>query len=473
MAAYPPGDSARLGNPGGSPHLLGMAPFFDDDEPELSSALLDGVRSAALPLTGEASEPDALLESIGEARFVLLGEATHGTHEFYALRAALTRRLISEHGFTAVAVEADWPDALRVNAFVHGEGGDADANAALGNFERFPRWMWRNREVEELVRWMRAHNAAQPPELRAGFFGLDLYSLHASMRAVVDYLEKVDPEAARRARERYGCFEHFGEEPRSYGHATAYGYADTCEDAVVEQLLELQRRRPRGARDEDERFFAEQNARLARDAERYYRAMYAGRNEGWNLRDTHMADAADALAEHLGRKGGRPARLVVWAHNSHLGDARATQLGDQGELNLGQLLRERHGKAVYSVGFSTYTGTVIAAKEWGGPGLRRRLRPALRGSYEHLFHEVGIPRFVLRMEDLGEAASGLRERRLERAIGVVYAPRTERWSHYFLADLPAQFDALVHYDETFALRPLDADAGHEEEDAPDTYPFGL
>jgi erythromycin esterase-like protein len=450
-----------------------MAPFFDDETPDASPMLLDGVRLAALPLTGAVSDLDPLVESLGQARFVLLGEATHGTHDFYALRAALTRRLISEHGFTAVAVEADWPDALRANAFVHSEGEDTEPEAALGNFERFPRWMWRNQDVAELLRWMRAHNAARPPEQRAGFYGLDLYSLHASMQAVVDYLEKVDPEAAQRARKRYGCFDHFGEDPQSYGHATAYGYEESCEDAVVEQLLELQRRSARSGRDEDAHFFAEQNARLARGAEAYYRTMYAGRNDSWNLRDTYMADTADALARHLGRKLGQPARIVVWAHNSHLGDARATQLGDQGELNLGQLLRERHGKAVYSVGFTTHTGTVIAAKEWDGPGLRRRIRPALPGSYEHLFHETGLPRFLLRMEDLGEAASGLRERRLERAIGVVYAPHTERWSHYFLADLPAQFDAVVHYDETWALRPLDADAGHEEEDAPDTYPFGL
>ncbi len=452
-----------------------MAPFLNSSgsEREISQTLLDGVRSAAWPLAGAGTDLDVLLESARQARFVLLGEATHGTHDFYALRAALTRRLIAEHGFTAVAVEADWPDALRVNAYVHGEGEDATAEEALGDFERFPRWMWRNREVVELVEWLLAHNATRPPEQQAGFYGLDLYSLHASMRAVVDYLEQVDPQAARRARERYGCFERFGEDPRRYGHATAYGYADTCEDAVVAQLLELQRRQPQGARDEDLRFFAEQNARLARDAEAYYRTMYAGRNESWNLRDTHMADAADALAEHLRRKVGREARMVVWAHNSHLGDARATQLGDQGELNLGQLLRERHVGGAYSVGFTTYTGVVIAAKEWDGPGLRRRIRPALAGSYEHVFHEVGLGRFVLRMTDLGEAAAGLRERRLERAIGVVYVPRTERWSHYFQADLPAQFDAVVHCDETWALKPLDAEAGHEEEDAPDTYPFGL
>jgi erythromycin esterase-like protein len=443
-----------------------------DDAREIPPALLEGVRAAALPVSGGAEDLDPLVERIGDARLVLLGEATHGTHEFYRTRAALTRRLISEHGFSGVAVEADWPDALRVNAFVHGEGSDASAADALGDFQRFPRWMWRNREVEELVTWLRAHNASVAPELRAGFYGLDLYSLHASMRAVVEYLDKVDPVAARRARERYACFEHFGEEPQAYGHATAYGYADTCEDQVWAQVVELRGRAPLNARDEDARFFAEQNARLAADAEGYYRAMFAGRNEGWNLRDTHMADTADALLGHLSR-GGRTARLVIWAHNSHLGDARATQMGDQGELNLGQLLRQRHGRAAYSVGFTTYTGTVIAAREWDEPGLRRRVRPALRGSYEHLFHEVGLPSFLLRMEDLGEAAGGLRERRLERAIGVVYVPRTERWSHYFHADLPAQFDAVLHFDETRALRPLDADAGHEEEDAPDTFPFGL
>jgi erythromycin esterase-like protein len=443
-----------------------------DDEREIPPALLEGVRAAALPLSGRPSDLDPLIESIGDARFVLLGEATHGTHEFYQARAALTRRLISEKGFTAVAVEADWPDALRVNAFVHGEGEDKDANSALGDFQRFPRWMWRNREVEDLITWLHAHNAAQPPERRAGFYGLDLYSMHASMRAVVAYLEGVDPVAAQRARQRYACFEHFGEEPQAYGQATSFGYADTCEDQVWAQLVELQRRVPTGARDEDARFFAEQNARLAANAEGYYRAMYAGRHEGWNLRDTHMADTADALAAHLSRRG-QPARMVIWAHNSHLGDARATQLGEQGELNLGQLLRERHGKATFNVGFTTYTGVVIAAHEWDEPGLRRRIRPAIPGSYEHLLHQVGVPNFLLRMEDLGEAASGLRERRLERAIGVIYAPRTERWSHYFLADLPAQFDAVLHYDVTRALRPLDADAGHEEEDAPDTYPFGL
>lgn len=444
------------------------------DTEDISPILLDGLRVAAQPLTDTASDFDALIASIGDARFVLLGEATHGTLEFYRARALLTRRLIAEHGFSAVAVEADWPDALRVNAFIQDESDDKHPQDALANFERFPRWMWRNTEVAELVRWLREYNDSLPRERKAGFYGLDLYSLHASMRAVVAYLETVDPEAARRARERYACFDRYGPDPQAYGHATAYGFSDNCEDAVVRQLMELRELSAQGAIEEDAQFYAEQNARLARDAELYYRSMYAGRNEGWNLRDTHMADTADALADFLTRRRGEgPARLVVWAHNSHLGDARATEMGEKGELNLGQLLRERHGRETFNLGFTTYTGTVIAAREWDEPGLRRRVRPALRGSYEHVFHEVGIPRFILDMEDLGEAASGLRERRLERAIGVVYSPRTERWSHYFSADLPAQFNAVLHYDETRALQPLDADAGHEEEDTADTYPFGL
>jgi erythromycin esterase-like protein len=453
-----------------------MNPFDEEDrEKGFRPELIDGVRTAAIPLKDEDSDYDALIESIGAARFVLLGEATHGTHEFYRARATLTRRLIAEQGFTAVAVEADWPDALRLNQYIQGEETDAKAMDAFDDFQRFPRWMWRNAEVLELVEWLREHNAAQGPAgVQAGFYGLDLYSLHASMREVVRYLETRDPEAAEQARARYACFDRFGSEPQAYGHATAYGFEDPCEAEVIQQLIELRQREvEHGTREQDALFYAQQNARLAIDAEAYYRAMYAGRNESWNLRDTHMADTADALSEYLSRRHGKQARLVIWAHNSHLGDARATQMGDQGELNLGQLLRERHGRETFNVGFTTYSGTVIAAREWDEPGRKRRVRPALPGSYEALLHEVGLPGFLLRMEDLGEAGAGLRERRLERAIGVIYAPHSERHSHYFYADLPAQFDAVLHYDLTSAVRPLDADAGHEEEDAADTWPFGI
>ncbi len=436
--------------------------------PPPSQALLDGVRQAALPYHGGAEELDPLLEAVGDARFVLLGEATHGTHEFYRTRALLTQRLLAERGFDAVAVEADWPDALRLNAWVRGEDDAERPDAALETFTRFPRWMWRNVEVYELLQWMREHSP------QAGFYGLDLYSLHASIHAVVDYLQQHDPEAAARARARYACFEQYGHDHQAYAEAQSYGLARDCEQAVVQQLLELQQRAPAKA-DPDAHFHAEQNAHLARNAEAYARAMFAGRHTSWNLRDTHMADTLDRLALHLSRRNGHPARLVVWAHNSHLGDARATELGDQGELNLGQLVRQRHGRAAYSLGFTTSAGTVVAARTWDSPGLVRNVRPALQGSYECLFHDVGVPHFLLRMQDLGEAAAGaLRERRLQRAIGVVYAPATERWSHYFHAELPAQFDAVMHFDESHALQALDADAGQAVEDeVPETFPSGL
>jgi erythromycin esterase-like protein len=434
-----------------------------------SPALLDGLRSTVLPYHGGAEELDPLLEAIGDARFVLLGEATHGTHEFYRTRALLTQRLLAERGFDAVAVEADWPDALRLDAYVRGRGALGTPEAALEGFTRFPRWMWRNEEVRALLAWMRAHAP------HAGFYGLDLYSLHASIRAVVDYLEAHDPEAAARARERYACFEQFGHDTHAYAAEAAY--AAPCQQAVVRQLLELQSRGPASGdskEDADAHFHAEQNAQLAQSAEAYARAMYAGRNASWNLRDTHMADTLDRLAGHLARRGGHPARIVVWAHNSHLGDARATELGDQGELNLGQLVRQRHGREAFNLGFTTYRGTVVAARTWDAPGMVRRVRPGLAGSWEDVFHQVGVPRFLLRMRDLGEALGGtLRERRLQRAIGVVYAPATERWSHYFDAELPAQFDCVMHFDQSQALHPLDADAGRTEDEVPETFPSGL
>ncbi len=439
-------------------------------------SLTDVVRDAAYPLTGSAADYDPLLEMVGDARFVLIGEASHGTHEFYRARADITQRLIEERGFTAVAVEADWPDAYRVNCFVRGASGDPDANAALSGFQRFPRWMWRNRVVLEFVDWLRAHNDALPAsEPKTGFYGLDLYSLGESIEAVIGYLDEVDPEAARRARARYACFDHFSDDPQAYGFATSYGTTEPCQDAVVEQLVELRRRaaeltRQDGQVAEDEFFAAEQNARLAQNAEAYYRAMFHGRVSSWNLRDRHMAETLEALVAHLDRNG-RRTKVVVWAHNSHLGDARATEMGESGELNLGQLVRERVKRDAVLVGFSTYQGTVTAATDWGDPGERKRVRPGLPGSYEELFHETELPGFLLPLRDGGEAAGRLREPRLQRAIGVIYRPETERWSHYFHARLADQFDALLHLDETRALEPLDQDSGGES-DVPDTFPTG-
>ena len=381
---------------------------------------------------------------------MLLGEASHGTHEFYELRAEITKALV-EDGFAAVAVEGDWPDAYRVNRFVRG-GEDDDA---LAGFGRFPTWMWRNTVVREFVEWLRGRGA--------GFYGLDLYSLHSSVDAVLTYLDETDPEAARRARRRYSCFDHFGDDAQQYGYATELGAEESCEPEVVAQLVELQSAAARdGHLDRDRHFFAEQNARLVMNAEEYYRAMFRGRVASWNLRDTHMFETLEALADHLEPRS----RIAVWAHNSHLGDARATELGEHGELNLGELVRRRWGDEALLVGFTTFTGWVTAADEWGGAGRRMRVRPALDGSIEALLHERG-----------GDAVVEPRDEPelLERAIGVVYRPQTERLSHYFRARLPEQFDLVLHVDATTALRPLEpgSEWSAAEDEPPETYPSGL
>jgi erythromycin esterase-like protein len=437
------------------------------------------VQKAARPLTGSSRDYDELLKLIGDAQVVLIGEASHGTHEFYGERARITRRLIEEKGFTVVAVEADWPDAYRVNRFVRGAGDDPDALSALAGFERFPSWMWRNEDVLEFVEWLAGHNAHLPKgsARMAGFYGLDLYSLYTSIRAVVSYLAKVDPEAARRARARYACLEHFGEDPQAYGFAASYTVDKSCEDEVVRQLEELRNRavdyaKRDGKVAEDEYFFAEQNARLALNAERYYRTMFSGRVSSWNLRDTHMAETLEELLDHLGRRGDR-SKAVIWAHNSHLGDARATEMGMRGELNLGQLVRQKYGAWAYNIGQTTSAGRVTAADDWDDPPRRMVVRPALDGSFEHLFHGVDLPRFWLDLRSGGPAAEGLRRERLERAIGVIYRPRTERASHYFHARLADQFDAVIHLDETSALVPLDLPAGWHAGEVPETFPTGV
>jgi erythromycin esterase-like protein len=416
-----------------------------------------------------------LLDTIGDASLVLIGEASHGTHEFYRTRAELTKALILRKGFNFIAVEADWPDAYRVNRWVRHASDDRDAEAALGDFTRFPRWMWRNRDVVEFLEWLRRHNASKGAASRVGFYGLDLYSLHTSIEAVLSYLRKVDPAAADRARYRYRCFEDFGEDTQAYGYAATVGLSRSCEDDVVAQLVELRRRAAEYATRDgriaaDEYFFAEQNARLVRNAEQYYRAMFGGRVESWNLRDTHMMETLQALHAHVRQIAGE-ARAVVWAHNSHLGDARATEMGDHGKLNLGQLVRQEYGTEARLIGFSTHTGTVTAASDWDAPAERRRVRPSLRGSYERLFHDAGITQFQL---PLGDPATrqALLTPRLERAIGVIYRPEAERVSHYFRARLTDQFDAILHIDETHALEPLEL-WSKDEADLPETYPSAL
>jgi erythromycin esterase-like protein/predicted phosphoribosyltransferase len=428
-------------------------------------------------LEASVASDDGVVNMLGSARFALLGEATHGTEEFYRQRADLTRRLIEEKRFTAVAVEADWPDAYRVNCYVRGESDDASADEALNDFKRFPQWMWRNTVVREFVEWLRAYNDDQrSPEQKVGFYGLDLYSLNASIEAVIRYLDQADPDAAARARARYACLDHFRDDAQMYGYATSFAAAETCEDEVVAQLVDLRRHAGElASRDgriaEDQYFSAEQNARLARNAEAYYRSMFRGRVSSWNLRDRHMAESLDALAAHLSR-GGQMARVAVWAHNSHLGDALATQMGAAGELNLGQLVRERYAGEACLAGFSTYQGSVTAASDWGAPAERKRVRPGLSNSYEALFHDIGAQQLVIDLRNHAESlARWLQEPRLQRAIGVIYRPETERASHYFEARLSRQFDVMMHIDETHALEPLEWTAEWERGELPETFPF--
>lgn len=446
------------------------------------SDALSLVRERAHRLSGDDADFDRLIDVIGDARLVLLGEATHGTHEFYRERARITQRLIEERGFAGVAVEADWPDAYRVNRYVRGERAsdhDAGAEDALRDFQRFPTWMWRNADVVEFVGWLRAFNETRPADTRAGFYGLDLYSLRASMEAVVSYLTKVDPEAARRARARYACFDHFSEEPQQYAYATSYGWSPSCEQEVLSQLLDLHRRAADYASRDgriaaDEYFFAEQNARLVKNAEEYYRTVMSGRADSWNLRDRHMMETLRELLRYLDRTGARqPAKLVVWAHNSHLGDARATTMSEAGEWNVGQLVREEYGAQAILVGFTTHTGTVTAASDWGGVAQRKYVRPSMAGSCERLFHDTDLPRFMLSMRTDPDLASALHDPRLQRAIGVIYLPESERRSHYFAARLSQQFDVVIHVDQTRALEPLERTSTWEAGELAETYPTGL
>ena len=438
--------------------------------------LLEGLRPHLQPLDGEGDQYDGLLELIGEARFALLGEASHGTHEFYRERAEITKRLITEKLFTAVAVEADWPDAWRVNRYVRGLSDDADADAALSGFQRFPAWMWRNTVVCDFIEWLRDYNTGLTPARQVGFYGLDLYSLFSSIQAVLTYLDEVDPEAADRARYRYACFDHAAEDSQAYGYAASFGLRASCEDEVVQQLREMNRRAsevsPTLGLERDEAFYAQQNARLVRNAEEYYRTMFHGRVSSWNLRDSHMVETLYALDRYLAMDGAPP-RIALWAHNSHLGDASATEMGERGEWNVGQLVRDRYADDAVLVGFSTDRGWVTAASNWHEPPQRKRLREGLPGSWEDVFHRAGTARFLLRLRDDAALRSLVALQRLQRAIGVIYRPDTERQSHYAYTHLAQQFDALIHIDETSAVEPLDLGQVWTGSEAPETFPSGI
>ena len=426
------------------------------------------IRQAAEALPDfEDPEFGKLFDRFAHARVVLLGEASHGTSEFYRARAAITRRLVKHHGFNIIAVEADWPDAANVDRYVRHRPKREGEEAA---FQRFPTWMWRNTDVDAFVRWLRRHNDGVAPREMTGFYGLDLYNLNGSMRAVIDYLDNIDPAAARLARQRYGCLQPWSRDPAVYGRlAITEGYA-RCEGAVVEMLSELQQRRwDYIARDGEEWLDAASNARLVKNAEAYYRAMYHGAAESWNLRDTHMFETLGQLLEATGLHS----KAVVWAHNSHIGNAAYTEMGQvREELNIGQLVKERFKERSNLIGFGTHGGTVAAATDWDGDLEVKSVRPSLPGSYERLSHDSGVRRFLL---DLREGKHGaLREElmvpRLERFIGVIYRPETERLSHYAQAVLPMQFDGWVWFDETSAVTPLGPEPKEGEDE---TYPFGL
>ena len=411
---------------------------------------------------------DNLLERIGDSRLVLLGEASHGTAEFYEMRARITRELIEKKGFNIIAVEADWPDASHINHYIHGTAPDPLLESTP--FSRFPTWMWANHSVLEFTHWLKAYNdKVSSPEKQAGFYGLDLYSLYGSIEVVLNYLEKVDPETAEVARVRYGCLMPWANDPAMYSQAVITRQYKDCESDVVTTLQDMLNRRMDYSRADGEKFFnAEQNARLVTSAERYYRTMYYAENNSWNLRDQHMFETLQSILAYRGAHS----KAVIWEHNSHIGDARATEMSARGEFNIGQLVRQQYADMAYSIGFGTDHGTVAAASEWGGPMEVKQVQPSHIDSYEHVCHEVHADNFLLPLrKPIKEITHReLLAERLERAIGVIYRPETELQSHYFYASLPRQFDEYIWFDETRAVEPL---GKQTIKGIPDTFPFGL
>ena len=432
--------------------------------PARELTLAECIAEGAEPFSEIGDGFAAMFDRFADRRVVLLGEASHGTHEFYEARAAITRRFAERHGFTIVAVEADWPDAAAIDRYIRHR---PHRPGAPPPFERFPTWMWRNTEIDRLIHDLRDLNNGREAERMVGFYGLDIYNMSGSIEAVLAYLDEHDPEAAAVARERYGCLTPWQAEPATYGRAAlTRGYAE-CEKEVIEQCREML---DRSLRENSEMFGAAMNARLVASAEKYYRIMYYGGAESWNLRDSHMAETLEHLLDH----GGPAARALVWAHNSHIGDARATEMGHvRGEHNIGQLAREKWGKDAALIGFGTHTGTVTAADDWDSPRKVKRVLPSRADSYERQCHESGVPRFLLNLAEGRHEAlrSRLTEPRLERFIGVIYRPETERWSHYSSSVLPEQFDAWVWFDETRALEPLGPP--EPRTGLPETYPFGV
>lgn len=434
-------------------------------------------RTVTLPeLIGQSSESftsiddvnlDNFLERIGDSRIVLLGEASHGTAEFYEMRARITKELIEKKGFTIITAEADWPDAAHINRYIRGQ--EHDALLQSKPFSRFPTWMWANQSMLEFTHWLHDYNKTKSSEQKVGFYGLDLYSLYGSIESVLNYLQEVDPKTAEIARDRYDCLMPWSDDPSLYGHAVITQQHKGCEIEVLKNLQDLLKQRLEYSVANEEQFFdAEQNAKLIANAERYYRTMYYATDNSWNQRDQHMIETLQAVLDFKGSKS----KAVVWAHNSHIGDARATQMSARGELNIGQLARQKYGDKVYNIGFGTDQGTVAAASDWGGTMEIKQVQPSRTDSYERIFHDAPTNKFLLPLRyPLNEdVRKKLLPERLERAIGVIYRPETERQSHYFYASLPSQFDEYIWFDKTRAVEAL---TKQREDGTFDTFPFGL
>jgi erythromycin esterase-like protein len=445
--------------------------------------IVKAIEKFAYPLSGAMDDYDLIIEAAKNKNFILIGEATHGTKEFYRVRAEITQRLIEEQNFDAVAVEADWPDAYTVNRYVSNLYNNITAEDSLKGFERFPIWMWRNKEIVKFIEWLYAYNqeyriSTSQKARPVGFYGLDIYSLSTSINAVISYLDKVDPGAAETAKIRYSCLDHFMDSPQTYGYATELKLIESCENELIAQLKELGKKsfqymKTKNFVTNDEYFCAVQNAKLIVNSENYYRLMFSGKPDSWNIRDKHMFETLECLAEHLSKNLTRDAKIIVWAHNSHVGNAAATEMSKRGELNIGQMVRRNYKDKSLLIGFSTCRGTVTAASQWDAPYQRKKVREPIYGSYEEIFHHVNHKKFLLNLMDNNEAIDLLIEPKLQRAIGVIYRPDSERYSHYFNSCLPEQFDFLLHYDDTHAVEPLGATTRWHKGELDETYPFGL
>ncbi len=437
--------------------------FFMTYEPQV----ITKIQRAALYLDETAIT--TLLDNIGDANIVLLGEATHGTHEFYELRSEISKRLILEKNFTTITIEGDWPDAYAVNAYIQNNAYN-NAQEALQSFDRFPTWMWQNIPMLELVEWLKKYNQQKNNSIY--FYGLDLYSLYKSIDAIITTLTKINPEVAKKVKTNYSCLELFRDNPQAYGYYLFSQLTKSCQKEVIEALKNIETiewEKLKNKISSKDEFFIMQNERVVKNSENYYRSLFINEINNWNLRDTHMMETIKEIIKHHKKNGIKNPKIIIWAHNSHIGNSAATQMSAQGEFNIGHLIKEKFGKQAYSVGFTTYQGTVSAAPEWHMPVERKNIRTALVNSYEDLFHTVGISKFLLSLEDKDIVPKQL----LERAIGVIYAPLTERQSHYFYASLAYQFDAVIHFDTTSALEPLEKTTQWIEGEVPETYPSGL